>query len=232
VSTRRLRIRLDDGGAVSGELRLPAGHRPGTTAGLILAHGAGGDMHGPLVECLWREVGAQLPALRFNFPYREAGRRAPDRAARLENAYRQALRAFEGSPAEPRPVIAGGKSMGGRIATHLAAAGEQLGGLVLLGYPLHPAGRPDRLRDAHLPAVRCPLLFIQGSRDRLCDLDLLAPVLRRLEAPYHLHVIEEGDHSFRVPKRTGRGEAEIFAEIRDVVMSWVGEVAGTGEGRA
>jgi hypothetical protein len=119
-------------------------------------------------------------------------------------------------------LFIGGKSMR-PIASHLAAAGEEIAGLVLLGYPLHPPGRPDRLRDAHLAAIRAPVLFLQGSRDSLCDLDLLRSALGRVKAPHRLHVIDDGDHSFKVRKRTGRAEGDVLAEIREAIAGFIQE---------
>jgi hypothetical protein len=111
--------------------------------------------------------------------------------------------------------------MGGRIASMVAARGEPVAGLVLLGYPLQPAGRPDVMRSEHLARLTSPVLFIQGSRDRLCNLDLLRGVLANMPAPVTLHVIEDGDHSFKVPKRTGKTERQVWDEIVAVVASWL-----------
>ena len=115
--------------------------------------------------------------------------------------------------------------MGGRIASHLAAAGEDVAGLVFLGYPLHPAGQPERLRADHLPEIRCPMLFVQGSRDRLCDLELLDKAIAPVRERCTLHIVAEGDHSFAVPVRTGRSRDEVWSEIIAVVSRWVCEVS-------
>jgi hypothetical protein len=111
--------------------------------------------------------------------------------------------------------------MGGRIASEVIAAGEPAAGLVLLGYPLHPAGRPDSLRAKHLEQVSCRMLFVQGSRDALCDLEKLRGVLSGLHVPLKLHVIEQGDHSFKVPARVGRTDREVWDEIVEIVASWL-----------
>ena len=140
--------------------------------------------------------------------------------------WRAVLRALrEDADLAPKRVFIGGRSMGGRMASMLAAEGESVDGLVLLGYPLHPAGKPEKLRAEHLSAIRCPMLFIQGSRDRLCDLSLLRDVIKNLPAPVTLHVIEEGDHGFKVPKRTGRTEEDVNREIVEVIASWLGKVS-------
>ncbi len=205
----------------------PTGFRPGETPALVLAPGAGSDLRTPLLVALEEALAPQMLVLRFNFPYREAGRRAPDPQKKLEATYRAVLAWLRQHP-ELRPgrMIAGGKSMGGRIATHVVSAGEALDGLVLLGYPLHPPGQPAKLRVAHLTDIRCPLLFVQGSRDALCRLDLLAPTLITLGSRARLVVIDEGDHSFKVTKRSGRSEHEVFAEIGARVREFVLDPGG------
>jgi predicted alpha/beta-hydrolase family hydrolase len=223
---RREKVDVGAKTRISVEVAVPTGFRPGETLGLVLAPGAGSNMGNPFLTALVHGLSSGVLTARFNFPYQEAGRGGPDPQPRLEAAYRGVLGWLRAHPElAPGPIVAGGKSMGGRIASHLAAAGEPLAGLVLLGYPLHPPGQPGRRRDAHLPAISCPMLFVQGSRDRLCDLDLLRPVLQTLRAPYRLHVIDEGDHSFKVPKRTGRSEAEVLAEIREEVRRFLEQMS-------
>jgi predicted alpha/beta-hydrolase family hydrolase len=171
----------------------------GADAVLVLAHGAGSGMRAPFMEGFAEEIGRLgIATLRFEFPYMQAGRRAPDRPPVLLDAWRGAF-AEGGSRAAGRRVFAGGKSMGGRIASMAAAEGMPAAGLVFLGYPLHPPGRPEKIRDAHLPDVPVPMLFLQGSRDTFARPDLLAGVLARL-GPRAQHVeVAGGDHSFRVP---------------------------------
>lgn len=188
---------------------------------LVLAHGAGGDMHEVLLSHLCTELpAAGVTTVKFNFPYREARRRVPDPAPVLERAFREVLAQIR-SDVGPRRIVVGGKSMGGRIASHLAAQGDDVAGLLLLGYPLHPPGKPTQLRSAHLPQIRCPILFVEGTRDPFCPLSTLQDVLRTVTAPVTLHVIDGGDHSFRVPKSTGRSAADIKREILDVVKGWL-----------
>jgi uncharacterized protein len=166
---------------------------------LVLAHGAGSGMRTPFMNGFAEAVGRLgVATLRFEFPYMRAGRRAPDRAPVLVKAWQEAF-AEGAAGARGRPVLAGGKSMGGRMASMAAAEGMPAAGLVFLGYPLHPPGRPDRLRDAHLDDVAAPMLFLQGSRDIFARPDLLAAVVARLGARATLVEIEGGDHSFRVP---------------------------------
>jgi uncharacterized protein len=172
---------------------------PGADAVLVLAHGAGSGMRSPFMAGFAEEIGRLgVATLRFEFPYMQAGRRAPDRPQVLLDAWGEAFAdGVEG--AAGRPVFAGGKSMGGRIASMAAAEGMAAAGLVFLGYPLHPPGRPEKIRDAHLDAVPVPMLFLQGSRDTFARPDLLAGAIARLR-PRAEHVeITGGDHSFRVP---------------------------------
>lgn len=214
-------IAIDDATAVSSVWLVPENYRPGGDA-VVLAHGAGTDMHAPFLSALHEALANRgLLAVKFNFPYRELGRKAPDRTPRLEAAWRAVLEALGRDPLSPGRIFIGGRSMGGRIATHLAAAGAAVDGLVLLGYPLHPAGRPERERSAHLQAIPCPMLFVQGSRDRLCDLDRLRQLIAILEPRARLHVIEDGDHGFAVPKRSGRTAQEVWTEIEAVVAGWI-----------
>jgi uncharacterized protein len=208
--------------AVSVVVEHPADFRARVTPALVLAPGAGSRLEHPFLANLSAALAPEVLVLRFNFPYQEARRSSPDPPARLEATYRAVLGWLRAHPTlAPGPLFAGGKSMGGRMGSHLAAVGEPLAGLVLLGYPLHPAGKPEQRRDAHLPAIRCPMLFIQGTRDPLCDLRLLEPVFGRLAAPHRLVIIPEGDHSFKAPKRAGRSPDEISALIRDELRDFI-----------
>lgn len=188
---------------------------------LVLGHGAGGDHRATLLASLAAALPARGVAVaRFDFPYRAAGKKLPDPMPRLEAAYEAALAAVS-ARAPGVPTFLGGKSMGGRVATHLAARGVPCAGLVLLGYPLHPAGRPEKLRDVHLPSVQVPMLFVQGPRDALCDLALLRPVLARCGDRARLHVIDDGDHSLEVRRASGRTNAEVQREVAEVVARFV-----------
>ena len=171
-------------------------------AALILAHGAGADQRSPfIVDFAGALTALGIDVVTFNFLYTEQRRRLPDRGPALEACYRAVVEAVRNEVDSARRVLfIGGKSMGGRIATQIAAAdrGLPIGGLVLLGYPLHPPGRPDRRRDAHLPAVGRPMLFVQGSRDAFGTPSELAPILGSLSPAPTLHVVEGGDHSFKL----------------------------------
>jgi len=158
----------------------------------------------------------------FNFPYTEAGRRAPDRAPKLEACFRDAVRAVRAKGAGERPLFLGGKSMGGRMASHLGAAGEpNIDGLVFLGYPLHPPGKPTQLRSQHLSRIIVPMLFVQGTRDPFGSPDELAPILASLPAKVDVFPVDEGGHSFEVPKRAGRTREEVMESVLDRVAAFV-----------
>jgi predicted alpha/beta-hydrolase family hydrolase len=164
-------------------------------------------------------------SVKFNFPYTERGARAPDRPPVLIETWRAVARAVREDPKlAPRWLVLGGKSMGGRIASMIAAEGEECAGLVLLGYPLHPAGQPAKLRSDHLARIRVPMLFVQGTRDPLGEINLLEKTLAGLEAPVSTFRVEEGDHSFAVPKRLGRSPQEIREQIVGVVERWLAQI--------
>jgi hypothetical protein len=222
----RRQVEVPGAGIVSAVWGVPGGLEPGVTPALVLAHGAGNDMENPLLVTVQEHlVERGLLAVRFNFPYTEAGRKAPDPPRRLEATWKAMLDAVRAAPEGPSAVFAGGKSMGGRIASQMAADGLEVAGLVFLGYPLHPARKPEKERSAHLPRIPCPMLFVQGDRDPLCDLGRLREVLADLPAPVTLHVVEGGDHSFKVPKRMGRGEGEILQEVAGWVGDWLSGAA-------
>ncbi len=227
VLRKRARIVVDAATRVRAVLTLPAARaRKPLKVALVMGHGAGGTMEQPQVVALADALAARgALVLRFNFAYADAGRRAPDRPQLLGATFRAAAAWLEARPeARGRSLVLGGKSMGGRIATHLAALGDRCDGLWLLGYPLHPAGRPEVMRDAHLKDVKCPLLFLEGTRDPLCELALLRPVLKRLGRRATLHVVEGGDHSFKVPKKTGRSEEEVRAELVEASARWLAKL--------
>jgi predicted alpha/beta-hydrolase family hydrolase len=186
------------------------------TATVVLAPGAGAPQTHPfLVDVAQRLAARGLDVVTFDFLYMRAGRKLPDRAPVLEATWRAALAAVR-AELGVRSVFIGGKSMGGRIASHLAAAAEpDLRGLVFFGYPLHPIGKPDVFRDAHLPQIACPMLFVQGSRDALGDGREITALVRRLPQAT-LHLVEDGDHSLTVRGR-GRQEPALAAALEAVV---------------
>jgi uncharacterized protein len=221
-----MRVTLVDGGAVSAGVALSPDHRPGRTPVVILAPGAGADRrHASLASIQEALADAGWPTVTFNFPYREAGRRIPDARPVLERCWRAVLDAVRKEPrlAPPWTVI-GGRSMGGRIASHVAADGADVHGLLFLAFPLHPAGRPGIERATHLRKIAVPMLFVQGTRDTLAEPALLARVLRDLPRAT-LHAIDGADHSFRVPRRSGRDDASVRAEVIGAIMSWLDNLA-------
>lgn len=189
----------------------------------VLAHGAGAGMHHPFMEDLSRYLcDEQVATLRYQFPYMERGSKRPDHRSVLVASVRSAVDAGRRS-CPSLPLVAGGKSMGGRM-TSLAASEEPLPkvrGIVFVGFPLHAPGRPSVDRSAHLEDVRVPMLFLQGTRDKLADLGLLEPVCSRLGRRATLSVIENGDHSFHMPKRSGRTDGEVLRELAHTIREWI-----------
>lgn len=194
---------------------------------LVLAHGAGAGMHHPFMEALSGGLAAaRFAVFRYQFPYMEQRSRRPDARPVLLATVRAAVAAAAAS-APDLPVIAGGRSMGGRM-TSLAASEEAIAGLrgiVFFGFPLHPAGRPSAARAEHLDAVGVPMLFLQGTRDRLAGLELLRPVCARLGSRARLHVVEGADHSFHVLKRSGRTGEDVLAELVATTRAWATPLA-------
>jgi len=205
-------------GAVSGILRRP----PDAWLMYVLAHGAGAGMRHLFLEAVSASLGARgVATLRYQFPYMEAGRKRPDAPAVLEATVRAAVaRARDLAPG--LGIIAGGKSLGGRMTS--AAAAEQalpgVGGLVFLGFPLHPPGRPGTSRADHLGRVDLPLLFLQGSRDDFARLDLITDVCEELGVNATLQVVEDADHSFAVHRRSGRTRDEVIDELAQAITAW------------
>jgi predicted alpha/beta-hydrolase family hydrolase len=214
-------------------LEISVGDRIGRVSGLltrpddarvlyVLAHGAGAGMRHRFMEAIAAALAERgIASLRYQFPYTEAGARRPDPPAVLEATVRAAV-AAAGDIAPGLPLIAGGKSMGGRMTSGAAARGPLPGvaGLVFLGFPLHRPKQPSEDRAAHLSQVTLPMLFLQGTRDELADLDLITGVCARLGPLATLHVVEGADHGFDVLKRSGRTGEEVLDELADTVVAW------------
>ncbi len=219
METRALRLRVSEkSGEVSALLQRPRGAH----ALLLLAHGAGAGMRHPFLESMAASLGQRgLATLRYQFPYMEQGRRSPSPRAELLATVRSAL-ARARQLSDGLPLLAGGKSMGGRMTSLTAAEAppEQVRGLLFLGFPLHAAGRPGRERAAHLAEIELPMLFVQGDRDKLAAPELLRPVLSGLGERAELTVVEGGDHSFAVPKRSGRSSKQVLDEVADAIYHW------------
>jgi uncharacterized protein len=189
---------------------------------LVLAHGAGaGQKHPFMVGIAQRLSSKGISVVTFDFPYMREGRKVPDRAPALEASFRDVIAAArEWSPR--LPLFIGGKSMGGRMATHLGAQGlDQLKGLVVFGYPLHPPGKPDQPRVAHLPSIAAPTLIVQGERDTFGTPDELRPVIKTMRAQVTLHIVPRGDHSLSV---RGQKRDDALDEVAAVVATWVTNV--------
>lgn len=187
----------------------------------VCAHGAGGNMHDRATAAAaraMREIG--LGVVRFNFLYREKGKSGPDRMPKLMECYRAVVEHARRELA-PRRLLIGGRSMGGRTASMLAAEGFDADGLLLLAYPLHPPGQHDKLRDAHLPAITMPVLCFNGTRDDFCDRALMDEALRKVRTAWTMHWLEHADHSFHVPKKSGRTDADVMEEVRRVTDGWL-----------
>jgi uncharacterized protein len=201
----------------------PASARDRAGVTLILGHGAGaGQMSAFMVNFATELASRGIDAVTFNFFYAEHRRGAPDPNDKLEACYRAVIEAIRKHKKLARNRLAiGGKSMGGRIASQAAAAGVgDLAGLVFLGYPLHPPGKPEKLRSKHLPLIESPMLFVQGSRDTFGSADELRPIVKKLSRAT-LHVIEGGDHSLKVPKSAGVPQEEVYKAVQDEIARWL-----------
>jgi len=200
---------------------------PKAKALLVLAHGAGAGMRHPFLERIAQVLGERSVATyRYEFLYMEKRSGRPDPPAVAQARVREAV--IDAALVAPGlPVFAGGKSFGGRM-TSQAQAHEPLPGvhgLAFLGFPLHPPGRPGTSRAEHLSAVQVPMLFLQGTRDEFAGLDLLRPIVKTLGTSVTLHIVEGGDHSFKVLKRTGRDETDVMNELADTITAWTVEHA-------
>lgn len=215
-----LSIAVPDDVAVTAALHVPS-KRP-TGVAVALAPGAGTTFENPLVVAVAEGLAERGHlAMRFNFGYHQRGSRRPDPQKKLLATYRAAAEALRAQGA--KKLVIGGRSMGGRMASLLAAEGFACDGLVFLGYPLHPAGQPEKMRDAHLPKIAAPMLFVQGTRDKLCDLALLRPVLAKIGPRATLHEIQGGDHGFEVRKSDGRTNEDALAEVISATAVWIAE---------
>jgi predicted alpha/beta-hydrolase family hydrolase len=215
-------VEVNDQESVTALLYLAAKkNRAGVT--VVLGHGAGANQLSGFMRMAAGGLATRgIDAMTFNFLYTERGRRIPDPKARLESCYRAIINAaLNHRKLKKNRLVIGGKSMGGRIASQVAAAeGDRVSGLVFLGYPLHPPGRPDKLRDEHLKEIRAPMLFVQGARDTFGTADEIRATIKKHHLPATLYVIEGGDHSFKVPKSAGIPQETIYEAVMDQVVEW------------
>jgi predicted alpha/beta-hydrolase family hydrolase len=213
---------------VSAVLGTPRWWPTGARVGVVLAHDLGSSFEDPLLVHLHQQLTERrCLSLRFNFPFAEAKKRRADPVAVLRRALRSAVGALARDPsAAPAHLFLGGMGLGARTAAEVAAARLRVDGLLFLGFPLHPPDRPEQAHSDELYRVVSPTLFVQGTRDRRCDLGALGRVLSRVGAPTTLHVCREADHQLRVLKKSGRSDEEVRDEVLGVVETWIQKVSG------
>ena len=224
----QLRVDVNEDQSVSAVVYAAnARDRAGVT--LILGHGAGAGQTSSFMVSYATELASRgIDAVTFNFVYAERGRGGPDPNDKLEACYRAVIESVRThQKLRGNKLAIGGKSMGGRIASQVAASGVgELAALVFLGYPLHPPGNPEKLRAKHLADIKAPMLFVQGSRDTFGTPDELRPIIRKLKPPATLYVVEGGDHSFKVPKSLGIAQQDVHGAVLDEVTRWLKESSG------
>jgi len=223
MPTAEFRVKVTDAEAVSA-LLYSAAKKDRASVSIILAHGAGANQSSGFMRLFASGLSERgFDVVTFNFLYAEKGRKLPDPGSRLESCYRAVIDAvLEHKKLKGNWLVIGGKSMGGRIASQVAAAQpENIDGLVFLGYPLHPPGRPDKMRSEHLPKIKAPMLFVQGSRDAFGRQEEIQSLIKKLKLLAQLHAIEGGDHSFKVPKSAGVAQQDIYTNAMDVIADWL-----------
>ena len=208
-----------------------AGPKRGMDRAVLLAHGAGSDMHAATLERVADALAAaKIPSLRFNYPYRDAGRKSPDRAAVLDAATREAAAELARvTKLSPEQLVLGGRSMGGRYCSLVVGDDEEpvpARGLLLLGYPLHAAGKPDQPRVEHFPRLCVPCLFVSGTRDSLASRDALTAAVKAIKGPVTMHWLESADHGYRPKKSSGRTVEDVAAEVAEISTAWVQSLPG------
>ena len=220
ASPKAVTIPVDDAQRVSGLLQNPRGAH----AGYVVAHGAGAGMGHPFMAAIANELAQRgIATLRYQFPYMERGSKRPDSPKLAQATVRAAV--AEAARLLPKlALFAGGKSFGGRMTSQAQAAAPLPGvrGLAFLGFPLHAPGRPSDERAEHLFEVEVPMLFLQGTRDEFADLTLLEPVVEKLGPRATLQTFQDANHSFHVPARSGRKDAQVRAQMLDVLAAWIG----------
>jgi predicted alpha/beta-hydrolase family hydrolase len=222
MEPEELKVDVNDRESVTA-LLYPASKRERAGVTVVLGHGAGADQLSGFMRMAAAGLAARgCDVMTFNFLYKERGRSIPDPKARLESCYQAVIKtALTHRKLKKNRLVIGGKSMGGRIASQVAAvAPDGIAGLIFLGYPLHPPGRPDKLRADHLKDIHAPMLFVQGGRDAFGTEDEIRAVIKKLRLPATLFAVEGGDHSFKVPKRLGVPQPTVYAMIMDKVADW------------
>ncbi|PYS21460.1 MAG: hypothetical protein DMF72_17240 [Acidobacteria bacterium] len=222
AEARNLTIAVNESESVTAML-YPAARKNRARVTILLGHGAGADQMSGFMRMVASGFAARgLDAMTFNFIYKEKRKSVPDPKAKLEACYRSVIEAaIANKKLKGNKLVIGGKSMGGRIASQVAAEhSEGIDGLVFLGYPLHPPGRPDKLRDEHLPKIKAPMLFVQGSRDAFGTEAEIRAITKKHRLRAELYVVESGDHSFKVPKSIAP-QQQVYENVMDEVAKWV-----------
>jgi predicted alpha/beta-hydrolase family hydrolase len=230
VEPEQLSVKISEREHVTA-LRYSASKKNRVAATILLAHGAGSNQLSSFMQLFANGLSARgFDSMTFNFAYMEQGRRVPDQKAKLESCYRAVIdEALTHKKLKNNRLVIGGKSMGGRIASQVAAAdaekneqpGDKISGLVFLGYPLHPPGNPEKLRAEHLKNIRVPMLFVQGTRDSLGRADEIGATIKQLHLPATLYEIEGGDHSFKVPKSATVAQEQVYELALDEIARWI-----------
>jgi predicted alpha/beta-hydrolase family hydrolase len=232
IEAEMLKVAVTENDSVTAMLYPAAKNdRVGTT--IILGHGAGAGQLHPFMQLFASGLADRgFDAMTFNFIYMEQGRGVPDPKAKLEGCYSAVIAAAQKhKKLKGNRLVIGGKSMGGRSASQVAASPESAEGiaaLVFLGYPLHPPGRPDKLRDAHLPEITAPMLFVQGARDTFGTSDEIGDVIKRLHLTATLYPIEGADHSLKVPKKGNPPQAQVYETAMDEIATWLERTNASG----
>jgi uncharacterized protein len=218
----KLTVKVNESDSVTA-LLYPAAKKNKLSKTIILGHGAGANQLSGFIRLFASGLAERgFDALTFNFIYTEKGRGGPDPKAKLELCYAAVIdAAIKHRKLKDNRLLIGGKSMGGRIASQVAAAGDQrITGLVFLGYPLHPPGQPQKLRTDHWSSIKAPMLFLQGTRDSLGTPDEIKPFLKKLKLKAKVYVIETGDHSFKVQKSAGVPQDVVYERAMDEIVEW------------
>lgn len=234
METETLTVKINERESVSA-LLYPASKRNRAGVTVLLGHGAGANQLSGFMRMVAGGLAARgFDAMTFNFLYTEQKRSFPDPKARLESCYQAVIdAALKHRKLKGNRLVIGGKSMGGRIASQVAAANpDGIAGLIFLGYPLHPPGKPDKLRADHLPAIKAPMLFCQGERDAFGTEKEISALIKKLRLPATLYPIEGGDHSFKVPKSAGVPQQEVYEKVMDKVAEWMMDLPSPSGRRA
>ena len=226
---KKLTIKVNDKDSVTA-LLYEAAKKNRLKVTILLGHGAGANQTSGFMKLFANGLAQRgFDAMTFNFIYTEQGRGVPDQKAKLESCFRAVIEAaIKDKKLNGNRLVIGGKSMGGRIASQVAADGcekaeplaNQIDGLVFLGYPLHPPGNPSKLRVDHLPQIKVPMLFVQGTRDSLGSTDEIRPFVKKLKLPATIYAIEGGDHSFKAPKKFGTPQEQIYENAMNEIDRW------------